>query len=76
MFVPVSQRTPQEQKEFRDFLRQLDNRNFTITPSGEKFKGSAINAKHRALEILDTMPVGSEVRVVDSTGTIFYQQKR
>ena len=72
----MNEKTPQEQKEFADFVKKLDSRNFIILPSGEPFHGSAVAAKHRALELLKTMQPGDVVRVVDSTGTIFCQEKR
>lgn len=72
----MNEKTPQELAEFRAFCEALDNRCFTIDPTWEKFKGSAMGAKHRAMEILATLTIGDSVRVYDHTGTIWVQTKR
>lgn len=72
----MNEKTPQEQKEFAGFCHKLDSRNFTIVPQNEKFKGAAIDAKHRAMELLVSMPIGAVIKVVNSEGTMWCQERR
>jgi hypothetical protein len=71
------EKTPQERAAFDCFLKKLDSRHFLIMPQGVKFKGSAMGAKHRAMELLEGMEVGESVRVVEGFDTtVWYQEKR
>lgn len=69
-------RSAEEQAKWERFLHRLDRRYFMIDPLGVPFRGSAMSAKHLAMELLRSMEVGQTVRVINSEGTIWRQTKR